>query len=114
MLPTSRVVSKTTDKPRSRANDPAIHHAIGYVYFKSERYNDALRQLRRAVELDSSAEGSRAASLRFYLGLTLRAHGRIEQAANAVASALAIDPRFPEAEEARQYLEAHRSTSLKG
>ena len=53
---------------------PIIHVALGYAYLQAGRYDESTRQLRAALEVDSSF-----ANAHQFLGLALQRTGRLEE-----------------------------------
>jgi tetratricopeptide (TPR) repeat protein len=75
------------------------------------RYEAALQQFRYAVELAEASSRGGAPAYHYHLGLTLSALERDAEAAEAFETALALDPRFPGADDARRQLEAARNAA---
>ena len=73
------------------------------MYLRSGAHEEAIEQFRRAVELTEDAQQPRA-EFQYHLGLALTASGRTEQAAVAFDQALALDPAFAKAADARRQL----------
>jgi tetratricopeptide (TPR) repeat protein len=91
------------------ANDRQKHNprsaaTLAFVYFRSELYEDALREYQRSLRLDRTSGRRMTPSLLYNLGLTLQKLDQNEKAARAFESALAISDDFPEAVEARRQL----------
>ena len=70
----------------------------------------ALQQYRMALDLARAADIA-PPDVHYHLGLALKALGRNPEAAAAFQRALAIDPNFQGAEDARIQLEAARATA---
>jgi len=87
------------------AQDPNVADTLGYVYRKKGLLEPALQQHRFALQL-AAESGQESPLLHYHLGLVLQDLGRQEEAVEAFRQALAIDPEFPEAGEAREAIEA--------
>ena len=66
------------------------HAGLGLALYQAKRYVEAVKSMRRALELD--ADLSVAASLRLFSGHALRELGQVEAAEEEYEAALAIDP----------------------
>ena len=93
----------------AQRKDAAAAHAVGVVYLRSGRSEAALQQLRKALRMAESRDGSRVPSVHYHLGLTLRALDRDEEAVQAFESALALDSEFHHAEDARHQIDGLRA-----
>jgi len=69
-----------------------MHMALGTKFLSEGKYNDALRELKRASELDTSNAG-----IENNLGLTYFALKKIDNAKQHFEKAITIDPRFMDA-----------------
>lgn len=105
-----RALSLAEQAQRAEPEDPAIADTVGYVYLLKGRHEIALQQFRNSLELSSALDIAPPA-VHYHLGLTLTALGRKSEAASAFEKALAIDPEFQGADDARQQLEAMQKTS---
>ena len=93
-------VSETPDDPRAL-------NALGWVELQSGRNDAALRHFEGGIRSIGRAANPLLPTLQYHRGLALRALGRETDAAEAFEEALRLGD-FPEAEEARQQLEAAR------
>jgi tetratricopeptide (TPR) repeat protein len=103
-----RALALAEEAQRALPDNPSVADTVGYVYFRTGRYEAALQQLRFALELSKESLGDAAPAYHYHLGLTLSALDRGAEAAAAFETALALDPGFPGAEDARRQLEAAR------
>ncbi|MBI3312422.1 MAG: tetratricopeptide repeat protein [Candidatus Omnitrophica bacterium] len=72
---------------KERPDSPVLHFTIGVLYAKAEQWEDAIRSLRRAVELDSGYLEARLA-----LAVSLELGGRVDEARNEFLNALKLEP----------------------
>jgi tetratricopeptide (TPR) repeat protein len=96
-----RALSLAEDAQRAKPDDPAIADTVGFVYLKKGRNEVALQQFRYAIEL-GEAKRVTSPGVHYHLGLALSALGRDTEAAVAFEKALAIDPSFADASDARR------------
>jgi tetratricopeptide (TPR) repeat protein len=82
----------------------AASHALGYAQLRSGQNREALRELRRALSLQPAPGSQLEPTLRYHLALAFQALERNEQAARSLQAALALDPAFPDADDARRRL----------
>lgn len=73
---------------------PDTYLQLGLIDIKMNRPEEAVKNLRRAVELQPSE-----ATFRFSLGVALEVEGKCDDARSEFAQTLAIDPTFPKAQE---------------
>ncbi len=74
--------------------DNCNHLEMGKFYFLSQKYNEAVRELSQALELDpNSTEAC------YNLGLVYETKGEFNQAKEFFNKALEIDPEHKESEE---------------
>jgi tetratricopeptide (TPR) repeat protein len=78
---------------------PEFQDTYGWLQYLSGNYEAALRSLRPASEARPEN-----AWIRFHTGMTFAALDQVEEARLHLEAALAIDPAFPKAEEARATL----------
>jgi hypothetical protein len=71
---------------------PDTYLQLGLIDMKTNRPNEAVENLRRAVELQPTE-----ATFRFSLGVALETAGKCDEARSAFEQTLAIDPTFPKA-----------------
>jgi tetratricopeptide (TPR) repeat protein len=81
-------------------DDPAIGDTLGWVLFKKGLYDQAAPLIEEAAR----AARGKDASIRYHYGMLLVKKGRKKEAAAELKAALAKDPRFPGADEARKVL----------
>jgi tetratricopeptide (TPR) repeat protein len=94
---------------RARESDPMnadFAEALGRVLHAKGLYAAAVDQLRAAIDLLPHP----IASYRYRLGLSLLAAGEREAAARELTAALAIDPTFEEAPEAKRLVAELKTT----
>lgn len=108
-----RALTLAQEAQQALATDPQTADTLGYVYYRKSLYEPALEQARYAVQLADEA-GQPQAVFQYHMGLALRALGRNEEATAAFERALAIDPNFSDAPNARKELEAARAGSQAG
>lgn len=82
---------------------------VGYVFYHKGLHEAALQQFRYAIELAQKTREGNLPAYHYHAGLTLRALGRENEAAQAFEKALEIDGDFRNADDARQQLEAARA-----
>lgn len=100
---------------RALPDHPSPADTVGYVHLREHRYESALRAFRSAIELAEAERGEAPPTLYYHLGLALSGLERDGEAADAFARALALDPGFPDAAEARRRLEeARRADASRG
>jgi tetratricopeptide (TPR) repeat protein len=80
-------------------NTPAILDTLGFVHYQRKDYAKAEPVLKRAVEL-----APKAAPMQYHLGMTYYRLGKKDDAVAALKRSLAIDEKFPDAQEARRVL----------
>ncbi len=64
-----------------------FHHSLGVVLYQLERYDDAVREFRRALSKEPSM-----ATARYHLGASYMKLGDAAKAMDEYEAALAIDP----------------------
>jgi tetratricopeptide (TPR) repeat protein len=101
-----RALNLAKEAQQSMASDASAADTVGYVYLRKGQHAAALEQFRLALELDRERPSSLGPMLNYHVGLTLTALDRDEEAAEAFRKALAIDPNFPHADDARRRLDA--------
>ena len=80
-------------------DDPRISDTLGWILYKRGVYRQALGQLQ-----ESASKLADNPAVQYHLGLTFYKLGNTEGAKQALGTALALNPRFPGSEEARQVL----------
>ena len=88
------------------ALDVSAADTLGFVYLRNGLNEAALVQFRRALDLNKDQPSPHEPMLHYHMGLTLGALDRNDEAADAFRRALAIDPNFPRAADARRRIEA--------
>jgi tetratricopeptide (TPR) repeat protein len=91
--------------------DPSAVDAMGAVLLASGQPEAALQAFDRAIRRADARPGPASPTIHYHRGLALRALGREEQAAQALQQALG-QGEFPQAEDARQQLEAARHSEV--
>jgi tetratricopeptide (TPR) repeat protein len=102
---TDRALALAEDAQRARPHDPAVADTVGFVYLKKGRNEVALQQFRYAIEI-GTAQGMTSPAVHYHMGLALAALGRDDEAKQAFEEALAINPSFQDAPDARRRLAA--------
>lgn len=103
-----RALSLAQDAQKSSGDNPSIADTLGVIYLQKGLVEPAIEQHRYALELAESKRQP-VALLHHHLGLALKAAHRIDEATRAFEQALAVDPDFPEAAQAKQEVEAMRA-----
>jgi len=85
----------------------ATADTVGWVHYKAGRAEASLQYFRRAIRIANQRTQPLSPSFRYHAGLALDALGRDDEAAQAFEKALALG-EFPEADDARERLEAAR------
>jgi tetratricopeptide (TPR) repeat protein len=75
---------------RADSEDPWAHHALGFAYMLSRRFDDSLAEFELALRLNSNFSLAQG-----YYGLALTYCGRWEEGAEAARRALRLSPRDP-------------------
>jgi tetratricopeptide (TPR) repeat protein len=78
-----------------------VNDTLGWIYYKRGLFRLAVPPLLESVEA-----APRNASYRYHLGMAYARTGDYAQAREALQQALALNPKLPEADEARRVLEA--------
>ena len=73
-------------------NDPFGQSTLGIVYYRMHRYDEALRCLTTAIQLDS-----KNAAAHNYLGITASQKGYPEAAVDELQKAIALNPNYADA-----------------
>jgi len=89
---------------------PQVIDTLGYVMLRRGLAGPAAEQFGSAIRL-AEERGGAPADLHYHMGLALRDLGQEEAAAEHLAKALSIDPKFGDAEDARRQLEAARAAT---
>lgn len=88
--------------------EPSFFDTLGFVYLKKGLYGPAMDQFQQAIDLAERRKEPRA-EYHFHKGLALEGLERPSEAVQAFEAALALDPSFAEAGEARTSLERARA-----
>ena len=80
-------------------SQPEINDTLGWIYYKKGLTTLALGPLSQAVD-----KGPKVAAYQFHLGMALAKNGETDKARTALQAALAIDPSFAGAADARKTL----------
>ena len=80
-------------------DQPEINDTLGWIYYKKGLTELAVEPLSQAV-----GKGPKVATYQFHLGMALAKNGETDKARTALQAALAIDPKFAGADEARKTL----------
>jgi tetratricopeptide (TPR) repeat protein len=75
-----------------------VADTLGRVYYRKGLYNQAIPLLKNAVDIDGGAQNT------FHLGFAYLKAGNSAKGRQTLTAALKMDPRLPEADEARQML----------
>lgn len=105
-----RALTYAEQAQRARPEDPSVADTVGFVYYSMKRYDAAVQQYLLSLSL-AEAMGGSIPTVNYHLGLALRALGRGDEAVIAFEKALSLDSQFPEADDARQQIEAVRRSS---
>jgi tetratricopeptide (TPR) repeat protein len=100
-----RALELAEDAQRALPDDPAVADVVGTIYQRKGQHEVALQQFRYALGLADAMDIAPPA-LHYHMGVSLAALGRKPEAAAAFDRALAIDPKFSDAREARTKLGA--------
>jgi tetratricopeptide (TPR) repeat protein len=100
-----RALELAQEARRAGPDSPEFADTLGFVYYRRGAQDAAIEQFRAAIELGERRREMEP-ELHHHLGLALRASGRDAEAARAFAAALAIDPEYEPAKDARRELEA--------
>jgi tetratricopeptide (TPR) repeat protein len=93
----------------AKAAHPAnasVLDTLGWVYFKLAQYDHAIDEFRKSLR-----EAPDQAIVHYHLGLAYDGANQQKSALDALEKALALDPNFPEADQARQRIAALRNRS---
>jgi tetratricopeptide (TPR) repeat protein len=86
---------------QARPADATVNDTLGWIYYKKNLANDAVRLLQQAIQAESKNP------LHYYhLGMAYLKRGDDEEARAALEHALGLDPKFSEASAARMALAA--------
>jgi tetratricopeptide (TPR) repeat protein len=88
---------------KNAPDDPGIADTLGWLLYQRGDYSSALSLL-----LESATQLPNHAEIQFHLGMTYAKLGNWGLARNALNRALALDQRFPGADDARRVLEETR------
>lgn len=105
-----RALRLAEDAQRALPDSPNAADTVGYVYLRLGRHEAALQQLIRAIER-AGADDPSLPTFHYHLGLALARLARPDEAAAHFEKALALDPNFPGAADARQQLAAPRTAA---
>lgn len=102
---TDRALELAEQAQREQPDDPVVADLVGYLYQRKGRHEAALQQFRYALGLARDLDIEPPA-VHYHLGVSLAALGRKPEAAAAFDRALALDPQFEDAKQARSELGA--------
>jgi rhomboid protease GluP len=96
---------------RAQPLESAIIDTLAWVYFKQERYTEALQQQLRAVQLEERSGSMQfgLAEMYYHLGAIYEKLGRRDEALSSYARALRMNPRYAEATEGVRRLSGAQS-----
>jgi tetratricopeptide (TPR) repeat protein len=89
---------------RAKRSSRSAAHALGYVLLESRQYALALAELERASALQEPLGRNSEAELHYHLGLAKAGLARPADARRDLERALAVDPKFRDADAARRKL----------
>ncbi len=101
-----RALRMAKEAQQSMTSDVSAADTVGFVYLRKGQNEAALTQFRRAIELNKDRPSTLEPMLNYHIGLALAALDRNDEAADAFREALAIDPNFLRADDARRRIEA--------
>ena len=108
-----RALELAQSAQKSRANDPSVADTLGFIYYKKGMNDPAIQQLRYAIELAGQARRDRP-EFHHHLGLALAAASRPDEARAAFDKALALDPAYAPASEAKRKLDEQSQAAQTG
>jgi tetratricopeptide (TPR) repeat protein len=103
-----RALRLAEDAQRALPDSANAADTVGYVYLRLGRHEAALQQLRYAIER-AGVDDPSLPTFHYHLGLALSQLARPDEAATHFERALALDPDFPGAADARHQLAARRA-----
>lgn len=89
--------------------DATVLDTLGWVYFRLAQYDHAIEEFGKSL-----SEAPDHAIVHYHLGLAYDRTNQIKNAIDALEKALALDPNFPGADQARQRLATLRNRSTPG
>jgi tetratricopeptide (TPR) repeat protein len=90
----------------TQPRNAAVLDTLGWIYFRLAQYEHAIEEFRKSL-----SEAPDQAIVHYHLGLAYDRTNQKKSAIDALAKALALDPNFPEADQARQRLATLRNRS---
>jgi len=81
--------------------DPYVADTLGWVHYQRHSYQLAFNQFQQAAELQPTNP-----SILYHLALALNQMGEKDEAKKKLEKSLTLDPKFPEAQQARDLLKS--------
>lgn len=100
-----RALTLVQEAQRAQPEVPSITDTLGFVYLQKGLHDPAIQQLRYAIEL-ARAQRSDRPEYHHHLALALAAAGRHDEAKAELDQALALDPNYAAAAEAKREIES--------
>jgi tetratricopeptide (TPR) repeat protein len=105
-----RALTLAQEAQRAQPDVPSITDTLGFVYLQKGLHDPAIQQLRYAIELARAQRRDRP-DFHHHLALALAAAGRTDEAKAELDQALALDPGYSEAAEAKREIESSQAAT---